>query len=209
MGLATALTVAFVLFHFQGFIDKDIDPYGFGKIGESIASGHWFGGAGLIVQRKAPLYPLVIGGIYALLGTHVNLIFLLHSAYFAATCFLAFDLGRRLFSLRTGVIAGFMCAFNPVLLRYVPSLHLEIQFTFFMTLFVWLTVLFYRRPTLKLGVVIRRRRRRRDLDQDGPAPAPGADDARRRAVVPVDEARPSAAAGAVEADRRGPHRRWD
>jgi 4-amino-4-deoxy-L-arabinose transferase-like glycosyltransferase len=151
-GLATALTVAFVLFHIQGFIDKDIDPYGFGKIGESIASGHWFGGAGLIVQRKAPLYPLVIGGIYALLGTHVNLIFLLHSAFFAATCFLAFDLGRRLFSLRAGVIAGFMCAFNPVLLRYVPSLHLEIQFTFFMTLFVWLTALFYRRPTLKLGV---------------------------------------------------------
>jgi len=136
-----------------GFIDHDIDPYGFGKMGETIASGHWFQGAGDLLHRKAPLYPLTIGLVYAIFGDHAKLIFLLHAFYFAATCWLAFDIGRRLFNQRTGIIAGLLCALDPVILRYVPSLHLEIQFTFYMTLLVWLVVIFYERPSVKLGAL--------------------------------------------------------
>jgi 4-amino-4-deoxy-L-arabinose transferase-like glycosyltransferase len=154
LGLTTALFVAFVVFRLQGFIDKDIDPYGFGKMGETIAAGHWFQGAGNLLHRKAPLYPLVIGMIYALFGDHARLIFVLHAFYFAGTCVLAFDLGRRIFNRRTGFIAGVVCAVDPVMLRYVPSLHLETQLTFFVTLFVWLVVLFYEQPTLKRGVLV-------------------------------------------------------
>jgi 4-amino-4-deoxy-L-arabinose transferase-like glycosyltransferase len=153
VGLSAALFVAFVLFHFQGFIDKDIDPYGFGRMGETVASGHWFQGDGNLLHRKAPLYPLTIGLVYAVFGDHDRLIFLLHAFFFAGTCFLAFDIGRRLFNQRAGIIAGLMCALDPVVLRYVPSLHLEIQFTFYMTLLVWLIVLFYERPSVKLGVL--------------------------------------------------------
>jgi len=153
VGLGTALFVAFVVFRFQGFIDKDIDPYGFGVIGKSIAHGHWFGDAGILPERKGPLYPLVIGLFYWLFGVHPTLMFLLHALYFAGTCALAYDLGRRLFNTRSGIIAGLMCALNPVILRYVPSLHLEIQFTFFMTLFIWLVVLFREQPTVKRGAM--------------------------------------------------------
>ena len=41
--------MAFVVFRFQSLVDTDIDPYCFGKMGESLASGHGFAGL-----RNAP-----------------------------------------------------------------------------------------------------------------------------------------------------------
>src|SRR2546426_325454 len=66
-----------------------------------------------------------------------------------ATCVLAFDMGRRLFNLRAGVIAGVLCALSPTLLRYVPDYHLETLFTFLLTLTVWSSLRFYESPTLR------------------------------------------------------------
>lgn len=66
---------------------------------------------------------------------------------------LAFDLGRRLFNNRTGVIAGLLCAFHPLLLRYVPSLHLETLLTFLMTLTVWCSVRFWLDRNVLNGVL--------------------------------------------------------
>ena len=146
--------MAFVVFRIQSLVDSDGDPYYFGEMGRSLAEGHGFAGYGTLLGRRVPLYPFAIGGVYWAFGEHTNLIFLLHALYFAGSCTLAFDIGRRLFNHRTGVIAGLMCALHPVLLRYLPSLHLETQLTFLMTLLLWLMVRFYQRPTWQRGAVI-------------------------------------------------------
>lgn len=152
--LTLGLLMAFVVFRFQSLVDTDIDPYWFGKMGESLASGHGFAGYGTLLTRRVPAYPTVIGGVYWLFGDHARLIFVLHAFYFAGTCALAYAIGRRLFNRRTGVIAGLACAFNPMLLRYLPSLHLETQLTFLITLLVWLMVGFWERPSWKRGALI-------------------------------------------------------
>jgi 4-amino-4-deoxy-L-arabinose transferase-like glycosyltransferase len=154
LALTTGLAMAFVVFRVQSLVDSNIDPYHFGAMGRSIAEGHGFAGYGTLLKRRVPLYPLVIGGVYFLFGVHPQLIFVLHTLYFAGTCVLAFDVGRRVFNRRTGIVAGLLCAFHPMLLRYIPSLHLEIQLAFLVTLLLWLMVTFYERPTWQRGALI-------------------------------------------------------
>jgi 4-amino-4-deoxy-L-arabinose transferase-like glycosyltransferase len=152
--LTLGLLMAFVVFRFQSLVDTDIDPYWFGQMGENLASGHGFAGYGTLLMRRVPAYPTVIGGIYWLFGDHARLIFVLHAFYFAGTCTLAYAIGRRLFNRRTGIVAGLACAFNPMLLRYLPSLHLETQLTFLITLLLWLMVGFWQRPSWQRGTLI-------------------------------------------------------
>jgi len=152
--LGTGLLMGFVVFRLQSLVDQNIDPYFFGDMGKSIADGNGFEGFGSLITRRAPLYPIVIGGVYAVFGDHQKLIVLLHVLMFSGTCVLAYDMGRRLFNHRTGVIAGFVCALHPMLLRYIPNLHLETQLTLLITLTAWLTIRFYERPTVAAGALV-------------------------------------------------------
>jgi 4-amino-4-deoxy-L-arabinose transferase-like glycosyltransferase len=154
LAAVTGLLMVLVIFHLQSFVDGDIDPYGFGDMGRSIAHGHWFEGFGSLIKRRAPLYPTVIGGVFLIFGDSDRLVFGLHVAYFVATCMLVYAIARRLFNQRTAIIAGVICAFNPMLLRYLPSLHLETQLTFLITLLVWLMVRFYEKPTVARGALV-------------------------------------------------------
>ena len=152
--LGTGLLMGFVVFRVQSLVDQNTDPYFFGEMGKSIADGNGFEGFGSLITRRAPLYPIVIGGVYAVFGDHQKLIVLLHVLMFSGTCVLAYDMGRRLFNHRTGVIAGFVCALHPMLLRYIPNLHLETQLTLLITLTAWLTIRFYERPTVAAGALV-------------------------------------------------------
>ena len=152
--LGTGLLMGFVVFRVQSLVDQNTDPYFFGDMGKSIADGNGFEGFGSLITRRAPLYPIVIGGVYAVFGDHQKLIVLLHVLMFSGTCVLAYDMGRRLFNHRTGVIAGFVCALHPLLLRYIPNLHLETQLTLLITLTAWLTIRFYERPTVAAGALV-------------------------------------------------------
>jgi len=154
VAFSTGLFMVLVLFKLQHQVEQDIDPYYFGKMGQSIAHGHGFEGFGSLIKRRAPLYPLTIGGLYTVFGDHTTVVLVVHSLMFAATATLAFDIARRLFNLRTGVIAGFLCAMQPMLLRYVPTLHLETQLTLLYTLLIWLMLRFRKQPTLLNGVLV-------------------------------------------------------
>lgn len=153
--VALVATMTSLLFWGRGSVaDSGVDPYDFGAMGRSIANGDGFAGFGNLIERRAPFYPLVLGGAYALVGEHDRVVLLLHCVLFVGTALLAFDLGRRLFNERTGLIAGLLCAVHPLLLRYVPSLHLETLLTFLMTLTVWCTVRFYfDRATMNAALV--------------------------------------------------------
>ncbi len=154
VSLATSLVMTFVVSSGGSVTDANFDPYFFGEMGKSIAHGHAFEGFGNLITRRAPLYPIFIGGIYFVLGDHARVVLFVQCLLFAATAVLAYDLARRHFNQRTGVIAGVLVAVHPLLLRYVPTLHLETLMTFLVTLLVWCTYRFWRSPTVLNGVFV-------------------------------------------------------
>ena len=154
IGLFAGLAMVLVGFRSQSFVHDRFDPYQFGEMGASIARGNGFTGWGTLLSRRAPLYPIVIGGVYFAFGEHPFLVQLLQSAMLGGTCWLVFDMGRRVFNRRTGLLAGIACAFHPMMLRYVADLQLETQLTFVFTLTVWCTVRVYRTPTVANGALV-------------------------------------------------------
>ena len=154
LALAASLFVIVFGFRAQRFVDTRFDPYFFGKMGASIARGDGFMPFGNLIQRRAPLYPLLIGGVYWVFGEKPLVVLLLQCILHAGTCLLLFDLTRRLFGQRAGVIAAVICAVHPVLLRYVPDLHLETLFTFLVTLTIWLTERFARARDIRTGALL-------------------------------------------------------
>jgi 4-amino-4-deoxy-L-arabinose transferase-like glycosyltransferase len=154
IALAVALAMVFVGFRSQSLVDTRFDPYDFGAMGKSIAAGDGFTPFGSLLERRAPLYPAMIGATYFLLGEQPTVIYLLQAVLVAATCVIVLDIGRRLFNTRTGIIAALLCALNPMLLRYVGDLQLETLLTFLFTATVWVAVRFYARPTVTLGVAV-------------------------------------------------------
>jgi 4-amino-4-deoxy-L-arabinose transferase-like glycosyltransferase len=144
---AALLTV--VLFHFQNLVVETVDPYGYGKI----AHGFVEHGFTKLTRRAASLYPEFIAVVYGLGGSDHVIIFL-QCLFHAATCVLAYWLGLGIYNARTGLLAGFFCAFHPMLLRYVPDLQMESFLTLMCTLTVWMTVRFHDRPTVVNGILV-------------------------------------------------------
>ena len=50
----------------------------FGEMGWSIAHGHGFEGFGNLIQRRAPLYPIMLGGVYFVFGDDDRVALLVH-----------------------------------------------------------------------------------------------------------------------------------
>src|SRR5712671_5546850 len=146
---AAALLMVLVFFRFQNLVQETADPYGYGKI----ARGFVEHGFTKMTRRAASLYPEFIAVVYRLGGTD-HVIILLQCLFHAATCVLVFRLGLRIYNARTGLLAGLFCAFHPMLLRYVPDLHMESFLTLMCTLTVWTTVRFYDQPTIVNGILV-------------------------------------------------------
>jgi len=145
--VATAAALLMVLFFFH-FVNAG-DPYDYGNIAHRFVE-HGFT---KLTRRAASLYPEFIALVYRLGGTDHVVIFL-QCLFHAATCVLVFRLGLRIYNARTGVLAGLFCAFHPMLLRYVPDLHMESFLTFMCTFTVWTTVRFHDRPTVANGILV-------------------------------------------------------
>jgi hypothetical protein len=154
LAFAAGLAMAFVGFRAQAMADTTFDPYYFGEMGKSIARGDGFAQYGVLIQRRAPLYPLMIGGIYSVFGEQPMLVLAAQALLLAGTAVLIFDIGRGLFNERTGLIAGVLCALHPMLLRYVGDLQLETLLTFLFTATVWAAVRFYATPTVASGALV-------------------------------------------------------
>jgi 4-amino-4-deoxy-L-arabinose transferase-like glycosyltransferase len=146
---AAALLMVLAFFHFQNLVLKAGDPYGYGKIAREFVE-HGFT---KLTRRAASLYPEFIAVIYRLGGSDRVIVFL-QVLFHATTCVLVFRLGLRIYNARTGLLAGLFCAFHPMLLRYVPDLHMESFLTLMCTLTVWTTVRFYDRPSIANGILV-------------------------------------------------------
>lgn len=149
VALLVALAFVFVGWRMQGMVDARPDPYWFAAMGRSLARGEGLSAYGTLLHRRAPLYPLFIGAVFKIFGEHEPLVQLFQALFFASTAFFAYDLGRRVFNVRVGLIAGVLVALHPALLRYVPDFHLETLFTFLFTASVWLSVRLTEQPSLR------------------------------------------------------------
>lgn len=147
VALLAALLTMLMVFRHQGLVANAGDPYGYGKIAHELAE-HGFR---KLTRRAASLYPEFLKLLY-LLGLGDRVVQVIQCFLHAATCALTYSIGRRVFNARSGLIAGLFCAVHPMLLRYVPDLHMEAWLTFWLTLSVWRAVAFYDRPTLLNGI---------------------------------------------------------
>jgi 4-amino-4-deoxy-L-arabinose transferase-like glycosyltransferase len=149
IALAASLTMVFGVFSHQDLVANSGDPYHYGEI----ARGFVQHGFTQLTRRGASLYPELIAFVYRLGGNDLAVV-LLQCVLHAGTCLLVFSLGRRLYNARTGLLAGLFCAVHPMLLRYVPDLHMETLLTFLCMLTVWSAVRFHEQPTLANGVLL-------------------------------------------------------
>jgi tetratricopeptide (TPR) repeat protein len=81
----------------------------------AIAAGDWVGRA---VFYQAPLYPYLLGMIYALAGPSLFAARLVQAAFGGATCVALALAGRSFFDRRTGVLAGALLAVYPPAIFY-------------------------------------------------------------------------------------------
>lgn len=153
-GLCTSLLVVIVLWRTQALVDSRPDPYLFSAMGEALVRGEGFTNFGSLLHRRTPGYPLFIAALYSVFGIRVVAVQLAQCLLFTGTCWLAQDIGARIYSARVGLFAGLLCAVHPSLLRYVPDLHLETLLTFLFTLSVWLSCRFYEKPTSQRGAAL-------------------------------------------------------
>jgi 4-amino-4-deoxy-L-arabinose transferase-like glycosyltransferase len=150
--LLVGLAMVLVVFRAQSLVDDAPDPYYFGEMGKSVARGEPLSEYGTLLHRRSPMYPLFIGAVYSVFGENPMAVYLLQCLLMAGTCWLVFDMGRRVFNLRTGILAGAMCALHPLMVRYVGDLHLETLLSFLFTLVVWCSVRFYEKPNVANGI---------------------------------------------------------
>jgi 4-amino-4-deoxy-L-arabinose transferase-like glycosyltransferase len=129
-------------------VQKGGDPYAYGAIARELVE-HGFT---KLTRRAASLYPELIAAVYRLGGSD-RVVIALQVLFHAATCVLVFRLGQSIYNARTGLLAGLFCAFHPMLLRYVPDLHMESFLTLMCMLTVWMTVRFHDRPTVVNGIL--------------------------------------------------------
>jgi 4-amino-4-deoxy-L-arabinose transferase-like glycosyltransferase len=148
--LAAALFVTLVIPHMQGGSSQGGgDPYGYGKI----AYGFLEHGFDKVTRRSASLYPTFLSFVYAA-GLTNSAVHIIQCFLHAATCAMVFSMGQRAFNSRTGLIAGLFCAVHPMLLRYVPDLHMEAWLTFFFTLTAWRAFKFLQDPSILNGLLL-------------------------------------------------------
>src|SRR5579862_2966758 len=86
------------------------DAHAYDAWAQRIAAGEWIGRG---VFYQAPLYPYVLGALYAVTGRDLLIVRLCQALLGAAACVLLGVAGRRLFSLRVGVVAAAALAIWP------------------------------------------------------------------------------------------------
>lgn len=99
--------------------------------GARIAAGDWLGSG---VFYQAPLYPYLLGALYALAGHHPWVARIAQAALGTASCVLLACAGRRFFSTGVGVVAGLLLALDPPALFFEGILQKASLELFLMTL---------------------------------------------------------------------------
>ncbi len=111
------------------------DSRGYDEWARRIAGGDWFGHE---VFYQAPLYPYLLGVIYAVAGRSLLLVRIVQAVIGSASCVLLAVAGARLFSTRAGVAAGLMLALYAPAIFFDGLLQKSTLDVFFVCVALWL-----------------------------------------------------------------------
>jgi 4-amino-4-deoxy-L-arabinose transferase-like glycosyltransferase len=151
--LAIGVLTVLVIWRRQPMVAQANDIYAFADLGRNLASGNGLRFSnGPLTTRRAPGYPALIAILYLIFGSSPLVIQLAQCVLVAGTCLLVFEIGRLVFSFRTGVIAAVIVALHPMVLRYVPDIQVETLLTFLYTLTVYRTVRLVQEGSLANGL---------------------------------------------------------
>jgi 4-amino-4-deoxy-L-arabinose transferase-like glycosyltransferase len=152
IGFLAGLAVVLIGWRAQHFVATNQDPYAWEDMGRSVLHGRDFAGYGSVLNRRGPIYPFTIALLYRVFGERALVVQIAQCIMLGLICVIAFDLGRRMFNIRTGLIAGVACAIHPGFLRYVPDFHVETLLTLLVMVMVWRSVLFLENPSSPNGI---------------------------------------------------------
>jgi tetratricopeptide (TPR) repeat protein len=111
------------------------DSRGYDEWAQRIAGGEWLGHE---VFYQAPLYPYLLGVIYAVAGRHLLLVRIIQAMIGSASCALLALAAARWFSKRAGVAAGVMLALYAPAIFFDGLLQKSVLDVFFVCLALWL-----------------------------------------------------------------------
>jgi 4-amino-4-deoxy-L-arabinose transferase-like glycosyltransferase len=160
-GTVVALAWVFAILPRLSSVDQVFDIISLGRIGEGIYRSEGFNYDGSPTVRRAPLYPTLIAGVLRLFGydeTHRYAsyvpLFVLQCLFAGLTCVLVYLTTRKLFGVRSALIAGALCAVWPQCYRYAGSIDVEATMTLLITLMTYAAVCFYQQPTVRNGLFL-------------------------------------------------------
>ena len=111
------------------------DSRGYDEWAQRIAGGDWIGRD---VFYQAPLYPYLLGVIYAIAGRHLLLVRLVQAVIGSASCVLLALAAARWFSRRAGIAAGLMLALYAPAIFFDGLLQKSVLDVFFVCLALFL-----------------------------------------------------------------------
>lgn len=111
------------------------DSRGYDEWAQRIAGGDWIGHD---VFYQAPLYPYLLGVLYAVAGRNLLLVRVVQIAIGSASCVLLAAAARRLFSKHTGVAAGLILALYAPAIFFDTLLQKSVLDVFFICTALWL-----------------------------------------------------------------------
>ena len=111
------------------------DSRGYDEWARRIAAGEWLGRE---VFYQAPLYPYLLGVIYAIAGRHLLLVRIVQALIGSASCALLGLAAARLFSTKAGLAAGLILALYAPAIFFDGLLQKSVLDVFFVCLALWL-----------------------------------------------------------------------
>jgi tetratricopeptide (TPR) repeat protein len=111
------------------------DARSYDEWARQIAGGDWMGHD---VFYQAPLYPYVLGAIYAVAGRSLLLVRVVQAIIGSASCVLLGMAAARLFSRKAGLAAGVMLALYAPAIFFDGLLQKSVLDVFFVSLALWL-----------------------------------------------------------------------
>ncbi|MEO8168052.1 MAG: glycosyltransferase family 39 protein [bacterium] len=128
------------------------DPDRFGQLAASIAQGNGFvyEKGGPPVLERTPLYAFIVAGLFKVVGGFsLSAVQLLQALFHAASAFIIYLIGARLYSKRTGVVAQFLFALNPIVIWYTARIWLETTEVLVLLLIAFMMIQLLEVPSMK------------------------------------------------------------
>ncbi|CAB1064638.1 hypothetical protein D1BOALGB6SA_9434 [Olavius sp. associated proteobacterium Delta 1] len=137
--LALLLRLVFVVAVLSGPLETDALDYD--TLGWKLSQGKGYvNSTGQPTAYRPPVYPLLLGGIYYILGHDPQWVRLVQAFIGAGICVLLYWVTRSIFDAGTAKMAGLVSCIYPPLIIYTNQILTEILFTFLMLLTVMLVI---------------------------------------------------------------------